>query len=307
MKRDKRLIILKDSLKTAGSVSFLRNDSNCVARFSFLKKESGVLVVVAQDKEWSRPIEDSAIGTIEFECLQDVIPTFYLVTKNGVLSGCWDGKALIKSKEMGIKYAPKTDYTPQKKEIETPNETVLYQDETFSSYDDEEIAQTNYYPSNVKCITDDLEQEISVEKELKLMKSLRNFRLEKEITTSEKVRYANGREASYYEKAQGKIDLLFKKFERFEILEKLLPQSKWVKIPYDNGGRFYAVGVVGTKPEYVAYAVRDVYKSFAPPAFKDVGVWIPEDVRVRNGSGYWVVFQSCKEGKINFSATKLVD
>lgn len=309
MKRDKRLIILKNSYNTAGSVTFLRNGTKCVARFSFVKRQSGIIVICAQN-ETTQKIYDSISATVEFDCAEEISPTFYLVSETDVLSGSFDAKSILKNKEMGEKYALATDDKQSEKTVEAQSLDLPRYEKTLPCYDDEEIAGINYYPSNITCIIDDVSEEKEEEKEQKIIaletKSLRNFRIEKETRESEKVSFVSGRRASYYEKAQPKIELLFKKFERYETLEKLLPESKWIKIPYDSSGKFYAVGVVGSKPEYVCYAVSSVYSSSCPPAFEDVGVWVPLNVRKGNDLGFWVIFQGCSDGKVNMQSLELV-
>ena len=300
MKRDKRLIVLKNSTTIAGSVSFLRDGTKCLARFSFLKKESGTVVVFA-GKENSLELLDSTSAVLSFECDEGVIPYFYLVTKTEVISGSWDGRAGLKNKEIEIKYAPKTQFEKNENKTVAPCEDDCNDTKIATDYDDEEVVESNYYPSNLRCIIDEQNEdgECAMTTEIKT-KSLRNFSVKPQAKDGmEKVRFTVGRRANFFEKAQPKIELLFKKFERFEVLEKLLPESKWVKIPYDSNGRFYAVGVVGSKPEYVCYAVPDVYKACPPCAFEDVGVWIMSEPKKENGAGFWVIFQGCCEGKLS--------
>ena len=307
MKRDKRLIILKNSSSTKGSVTFLRDGTRCSARFSFLKNESGIVVVLSE-KETSSAFLDCAYASVEFDCGENIVPYFYAVTESGVIYGSWDGRAMQKIKEIERKYAQCTQREKNENKTDTPCENIPISNEAVQTYDDEEIASTNFYPSNVACILGEQnEEEECAMTVAENSKRLRNFSLKLEAESKEdKVRCVGGRRANYYEKAQGKIELLFKKFERFETLEKLLPESRWVKIPYDNGGRFYAVGVVGVKPEYVCYAVPDVYKSVPPPAFEDVGVWITSDAKGGKEAGFWVVYQGCKEGKLNAHGINLL-
>jgi len=50
------------------------------------------------------------------------------------------------------------------------------------------------------------------------------------------------RKASFYEKNKASLDDFFSKHDRYDILEKILPNSSWVKVNFSNDGRYYVIG-----------------------------------------------------------------
>ncbi len=100
--------------------------------------------------------------------------------------------------------------------------------------------------------------------------------------------------ATFYELIKPQLDEMFKKGERFPLLEQLLPESTWTKIRYDEN-RCYYVGVIAT--DYVAYAVDG---TFAPTPPKELGVdasFVPKSSNDLNGEGFWIMFQSGVDGQ----------
>ena len=108
-----------------------------------------------------------------------------------------------------------------------------------------------------------------------------------------------GRRADFYESVRFRIDELFVRFERQEDMERLMPDTKWVRINY-GAGKFYVVGVVGSRPDYICYGVPGVYSPIPPACFEEGASFLPLDVRRPQGDGYWIIFQDARTGKVCF-------
>ena len=98
-------------------------------------------------------------------------------------------------------------------------------------------------------------------------------------------------DACYYAAAKPKIDKLFETCDRFPPLENALPDTKWVKVNYDSGGRYYVVGLIGTAPDYIAYGVPGKYGASA----LEGADFVP--LGEKPGDGFWILFQSAQTGK----------
>ena len=103
-----------------------------------------------------------------------------------------------------------------------------------------------------------------------------------------------GRKLAFYERIAGKIDELFKSGERDETLEKLLPQSKCVKVNYSETKSF-SVGLIGEKPDYVCYALPGAFGSPAPEYLGEAA-FLPLDSSDPEGKGYWLLYQNAQDG-----------
>ena len=69
--------------------------------------------------------------------------------------------------------------------------------------------------------------------------------------------------ADFCDEIRDKIRRLFDAAERMPQIEKYMPDTKWVRVPYEKSG-YYAVGLIGSKPDYIAYGLPGKYSANAP-------------------------------------------
>ena len=100
------------------------------------------------------------------------------------------------------------------------------------------------------------------------------------------------REISFIERAAADIEKLFDSAERDEKLSAILPDIRWVKVPID--GHIISVGRGGN--DFLCYAVSGTYEKTSP--LGDEAQWLPENKAIPTGKGYWLIFQSLKDGEI---------
>ncbi len=112
----------------------------------------------------------------------------------------------------------------------------------------------------------------------------------KPITNKQQVKPI--REISFIERAQSDIQKLFDSAEKDEKLSSLLPDISWVKVPID--GHIISVGRGGN--DFLCYAVSGTYEKTSP--LGDEAQWLPENKAIPTGKGYWLIFQSLKNGEI---------
>ena len=101
-------------------------------------------------------------------------------------------------------------------------------------------------------------------------------------------------DTDFYATVKPEIDKLFASCEKFEPLERALPDTRWVKVDYDSSGRYYAVGLVGSAPDCIAYGVPG---RFAEPSAALGGADFVPVEGLKSAEGFWVLFQSAVDGK----------
>ncbi len=102
--------------------------------------------------------------------------------------------------------------------------------------------------------------------------------------------------ADFYERIKPKLDKLFERGEHFEKLEREMPLTKWVKIPYEKNG-YYVVGIIGDNPDYICYGVPGTYSPIPPEELGRNCKWLPDDVSRPQERGLWLLYQDAATGK----------
>lgn len=106
-----------------------------------------------------------------------------------------------------------------------------------------------------------------------------------------------GRKLSYYEQVSEQIEKLFDEGERDKRLEELMPYTKWVRVDFSGDGKYYVVGLIGEKPDYVCYGLPAVYSSAPPEELGEGCGWLPLDIKNPHGEGYWLLYQDAETGE----------
>jgi len=104
---------------------------------------------------------------------------------------------------------------------------------------------------------------------------------------------------SFYAKLKNQIDRLFDNNPEEEYLEKIIPNSKWVKVEYEKEGDYYVIGLVYENGDitYLCYGVPGVYQKEAPKELAGYPVWLPLDSEKKDGFGYWLAYQNAETGE----------
>ena len=104
----------------------------------------------------------------------------------------------------------------------------------------------------------------------------------------------------FFERLKPQIDKLFEKNPIEEKLQDLIPDSKWIKVEYEDDGDFYVFGLIYDKNEnvrYVCYGVPAVYEEEPPQELSGEPVWTPLDKTNEKGFGYWLTYQDAETGE----------
>ena len=118
--------------------------------------------------------------------------------------------------------------------------------------------------------------------------------VEKEISNS----IIDGGE-SFFEMIEEQIDELFAKYPLEENLAEVVPNSKWVKVNYDDNSKGYVVGLIYELEtiKYVAYGVPAKFGETVPSSLEDCSQWISKEINNSDGDGYFVMFQDAITGE----------
>ena len=83
-----------------------------------------------------------------------------------------------------------------------------------------------------------------------------------------------------------------------KILEEIIPDSKFVSVPKNDGG-FYVFGVIyeNDMPKYICYGERGKYSEERPEHLRAYYQWLPIDADNVNGDGYFMMYQDAETGK----------
>ncbi len=101
---------------------------------------------------------------------------------------------------------------------------------------------------------------------------------------------------NFYYAVKPQIDEMFVCYPQETSLQNAIPSSRWVRIDEESG--YYAVGLIfeNQTPSFICYGVPANKDTQPPKEIQDACSWI--DVIDENVDGYWVIFQSAKNGKI---------
>lgn len=103
---------------------------------------------------------------------------------------------------------------------------------------------------------------------------------------------------SFYFSVKDRLDELFVMYPRDEMLEKMIPSSKWVRINYDKED-FYVAGVLieDGSVTHIAYGVPGYEGKTPPKETECICDWLPIK-NLPKYQGYWLIFQSADTGEI---------
>ena len=181
---------------------------------------------------------------------------------------------------------------------QTEKKTVVFQDE---NYNDEAIADTNYYEfETVEKRGNDINERAVDNKKLNYSQnSTQKEEKEEFFIADEPISASNSQfeqeQTDFYSKIKVEIENLFKNYPKEENLCNMVEDSKWVKI--GDGEKHYAVGLIfkNSQPEYICYGLPGCFSKRQER--RTFSFFIPISPFDLKGEGYWVSFQSAKNGK----------
>ena len=176
------------------------------------------------------------------------------------------------------------------------------------SYEDEAIAEVNYYEfaetyEGGGAVRENPQEEESGLASCKDEAAFSSFPKDENgvdptISPNERVFSHKGPLAGgdFYERMKGEIEGILSAYPAEESLERIVENSKWVKISY-SGDKFYVFGVIysGGKPQYICYGVPTLNSSTPPESMQGLASFIPSSLD-GEGGGFWVMYQDAATG-----------
>ena len=103
----------------------------------------------------------------------------------------------------------------------------------------------------------------------------------------------------FYNMIAEQLEELFDKYPRENNLEKIIDNSKWVKINHEEENKFYVVGIIYIDDDikYVCYGVPGSYYNEPPRELLGYSQWLPTDTLNPYENGYWVMYQDADTGE----------
>ncbi len=103
---------------------------------------------------------------------------------------------------------------------------------------------------------------------------------------------------TFYDMIREQIDALFDMYPEEEKLSSVVPNSRWVRVDYENNGNEYVMGLIYDMEmvKYVAYGVPSSRGDDMPEVLQGYSQWLPLDPNMPDGDGYYVMFQDAITG-----------
>lgn len=115
----------------------------------------------------------------------------------------------------------------------------------------------------------------------------------------EEVEEKQEKEVSFVDRLKPQIDKLFEKNPIENNLQAMIPDSKWIKVEYEDDGDFYVFGLLYEHDEikYVCYGVPAVFEEEPPKELAGYPVFLPLNSNDKKGFGYWLTYQDAQTGE----------
>ena len=271
----KKTIVLTNDSKTIGHLSIIRVGQERGVKLSLVKSLEGTLFIkIGSQKEESFEVkkvreEYSLNSNVESSDLIGVL----LVGRDGEVVGRGGNSSIItstalkKEKELNKVIEEKTDYKEPKEEVQAP-------------------------------IVEETEKEVVVEEVediVEEVEEIEEVNVDYEKTKTTPFNFIKGE--NFYRNVKGKLSEIMTVNPTEKRLEKLIPDSKWVKVYYEKG-EYYVVGILSEDGEvkFLSYGVPGVRSVKPPKDAEDLCDFV--EVEGSLGEGYWLMFQDAKTGEI---------
>lgn len=103
----------------------------------------------------------------------------------------------------------------------------------------------------------------------------------------------------FYGEIKNQLSILFERYPEETFLNEIIPNSKWVKVDYEDNGKYFVIGLIyeDEKVAYVCYGMPGEYSVEPPKEFIGISQWLPLDPEKPNELGYWLMYQDAETGE----------
>lgn len=102
---------------------------------------------------------------------------------------------------------------------------------------------------------------------------------------------------SFYNKIENQVEQIFSTSEPDEMLEKIIPDSKFCKVQQQDD--YYVFGIIyeNGREKCICYGIPSDYAQVPPKEIEGFSQWLPIDPENYQGQGYWMTYQDATTGE----------
>ena len=104
---------------------------------------------------------------------------------------------------------------------------------------------------------------------------------------------------NFYEEIKEQLDALFEHYPEETFLCEVIPNSKWIKVDYEDSGEYYVIGLIyeNEKLKFISYGVPGQFDISPPRELSENAQWLPLDPDKPQDLGYWLTYQDAQNGE----------
>lgn len=104
---------------------------------------------------------------------------------------------------------------------------------------------------------------------------------------------------NFFSTIKNQVDELLNNYEQELALETIIPNSKFVKVDYEQNGDYYIFGVIydDDKIKYVVYGLPGEYGIKPEDDYAEYYQWLPLNSENPEGFGYYLMYQDAQNGE----------
>ncbi len=184
-----------------------------------------------------------------------------------------------------------------KEQLEQLENTVVQKIKSEPAYEDEALAQENYYEyeqtsQNGEPVRENPQEE--KDGSIACENAQTSGSVEKEGSGELAGGLAHG--SGFYPRMKDEIEKVLSSYPEESALVGMVENSRWVRITYGDG-KFYVFGVIygAEKPQYICYGVPSDDSRRPPESLSGLASFIPSSPD-KPASGYWIMYQDADTG-----------
>ena len=171
---------------------------------------------------------------------------------------------------------------------------------TDSGYNDERVAEENYYEvkENERQRLEEISENAYTTRTSQEPRTQKGTDASKNGDASRVLHPFALQPDGYYLSVKSEIDELFRTYPRDDTLKGAFSSSEWVRVKGEAHAPQYLVGVLyeDGKATHICYALAAQDKHNPPEEIKDVCSFVPTSI-FNDGQGFFVIFQSATSGE----------
>ncbi len=170
---------------------------------------------------------------------------------------------------------------------------IYYQEKEDNKNQDLRFESVEVYENKVNTDANKNNQKMKIETAEKEAKLFETSEEELEELINEEMD-----DADFYLLIKDQLDELFNKYPAFEKLTEVIPNSKWVKVDYENNGKEYVVGLIyeNEKIKYICYGIPAHSGEQLPSELEEFAQWLPIEQQDDEFDGFYLMFQDASTG-----------